>query len=51
MALSAIKKKGNVQGRGMAIAGLVIGYILTALSIIWLIFAGGMAVIENLQQH
>ena len=37
IALSQIKRTGD-EGKGLAIAGLVIGYIFTAIAVAWLIF-------------
>lgn len=39
MALSALKKKPNYQGKGLAVAGLVIGYLML------LVFVGMIALI------
>ena len=36
MALSEIKKNPRLQGRGMAIAGLIIGYIVLAIGVLYL---------------
>lgn len=36
IALSQIKRTGE-EGKGLAIAGLVIGYIFTAIAVIWLV--------------
>lgn len=37
LSLSEIKKNPSMQGRGMALAGLIIGYIMTALMLIWIV--------------
>ncbi|OJZ64175.1 DUF4190 domain-containing protein [Mycolicibacterium diernhoferi] len=46
IALSQIKRSGE-DGRGLAIAGLVIGYIFTAVALLWIIvtvvFIGAVA--------
>jgi hypothetical protein len=40
MALAEINRSNNlIQGRGMAMAGLIIGYAEVALGVIWVIFA------------
>lgn len=38
IALSQIKKTGE-QGRGLAIAGLIIGYVGLVIGILWIVFA------------
>lgn len=48
MALSALKRKPNYQGRGLAIAGLAVGYVMVALMagyvllVMFMGFAGAM---------
>jgi len=46
IALSQIKRTGE-GGRGLAIAGLVIGYIGLVLGIIWVIFVMGMVASQS----
>ncbi len=47
LALGKISRDPALQGRGMALAGVIIGYIVTAISIIWLLF-GGVAVLQGI---
>ena len=48
MALSQIKKSGNIlQGRGMAIAGLVLGYIEIAFIVVYIIIVAAAASTGN----
>jgi len=51
IALGRIKSEPNLQGRGLAIAGLILSYLGIALSVIFLAF-GGMAVFleETMEQ-
>jgi hypothetical protein len=57
LALSNIHKKSHLQGAGLAIAGLIIGYIGTLFWligtlfwIVYLLFFGGMAFLEGLSK-
>ena len=50
LALSNIHKKPHLQGAGLAIAGLIIGYIGTLFWIVYLLFFGGMAFLEGLSK-
>lgn len=47
IALSSIKNKPYRGGRGLAIAGLIIGYIATFGWLIYLIFLGGLGALQN----
>lgn len=40
MSLSEIKKNPGMQGRGMALAGMILGYVLTAFSILYFAVVG-----------
>jgi hypothetical protein len=52
--LSSIRKSGGrLGGQGLCIAGLILGYIaiaLTLLAIVWMIFFGGLAVLQGISQ-
>ena len=37
------------QGRGLAIAGLVIGYIFLALGVLYIVFLFGLPIVLNAQ--
>lgn len=50
MALSKINRQPELGGRGMALAGTIIGYIVTIGSIIWLFF-GGLAVVQGMLEQ
>jgi hypothetical protein len=44
--LSQIKKTGE-QGRGLAIAGLIIGYLSIFFVLLWLVALGGLAALSR----
>lgn len=46
-----IKKNPQLQGAGMATAGLIIGYLTVALWLIFLLVFGGIGIITGLQNH
>jgi hypothetical protein len=50
MARSKIQKNPALQGQGLATAGLVIGYVGVAFWLIYIVFFGGMAVLEGITQ-
>lgn len=49
LALSNISKNPNLEGRGMALAGVVIGYVGIALWILWLLL-GGVGFLQRLSE-
>lgn len=51
MALSALKKKPNYQGKGLAVAGLVIGYIMLAGLVAYIAFIVVVGVVGASQSH
>jgi hypothetical protein len=51
ISLSKISKNPNLQGKGMAIAGLVLGYVGTIGTILYFVFFGGMAAIEEIMNQ
>ena len=51
LALSKIEKRPEVQGRGLAIAGLVIGYFAALFWLLYLIFFGGFSMLQGLLQN
>jgi hypothetical protein len=51
LALSKIEKRPGVQGRGLAIAGLVIGYFAALFWLLYLIFFGGLSMLQGLLQN
>ena len=48
IALSRIAQQPTLQGRGMAIAGLVIGYFAIFGWLIWVIFFGGPGILQGI---
>ncbi len=51
IALSRIGKRSFVQGRGLALAGTIIGYVVTAFWALYLLFFGGMALFGAFSEH
>jgi hypothetical protein len=49
MALDAISRKTFVQGRGLAMAGLIIGYSVIALSVLYVVFLGIVAIADGMK--
>ena len=50
LALSRIKAKPELQGHGLAVAGLVIGYFAIAGWLVWVLLFGGFAVMQSILQ-
>ncbi len=50
LALSKIGREPALQGRPMAIAGLVIGYVAVAFWLLWILFFGGAAFLHGISQ-
>jgi hypothetical protein len=48
LALSRIKAKPELQGHGLAVAGLVIGYCAIAGWLVWVVLFGGLAIAQGL---
>jgi hypothetical protein len=51
LALSKIEKNPGLEGHGLAVAGLVIGYFASLAWLFWLIFFGGISVLQSILQH
>lgn len=51
LALSKIEKNPGLEGRGLAVAGLVIGYFASLAWLFWFIFFGGISVLQGLQNR
>ena len=49
-ALSRIKANPELEGHGLAMAGLVIGYIAVAGWLIWILLFGGLAVLQGITE-
>jgi len=50
IALSRIKARPELQGHGLAVAGLVIGYLAIAGWLAWVLLFGGLAVMQGIMQ-
>lgn len=50
IALSNIKHRPYLQGRGLAIAGLIVGYIAIFGWLVYFLFLGGIAALQNATQ-
>ena len=50
LALSKFQKEPQLQGKGLATAGLVIGYVAIAFWLIYVVFFGGLAALRELTQ-
>lgn len=50
ISLSNTKKNPSLEGRGLAIAGVVLGYVGLAIGVIWLIFYLGMSLVPALSE-
>jgi hypothetical protein len=50
IALSRLKANPELEGRGLALAGLIIGYLAVAGWLIWILLFGGLAVLQGLTE-
>jgi hypothetical protein len=50
LALSKLQKEPQLQGKGLATAGLVIGYVAIAFWLTYVVFFGGLAALRELTQ-
>ena len=50
LALSKIKATPGLQGHGLAVAGLVIGYFTIIGWLLWVLLFGGLAVMQGIMQ-
>jgi uncharacterized protein DUF4190/uncharacterized protein DUF4339 len=50
LALSKMKTRPELQGRGLAMAGLIIGYFAALSWLLYIIFFGGLAVLQEILQ-
>ena len=50
LALSKIKATPGVQGHGLAVAGLIIGYFSIVGWLLWILLFGGLAVMQGIMQ-
>ncbi len=49
MSLSRLGKTPGLGGRGLALTGLVLGYVSLVANIVWLFFMGGMSMLQGMQ--
>jgi len=50
IALSRIKANPELEGHGLAMAGLVIGYVAVGGWLIWILLFGGLAVLQGISE-
>ena len=50
LALSRIKANPELEGHGLAMAGLVIGYVAIASWLVWILLFGGLAVLQGITE-
>ena len=50
LALSKIKKNPGLQGHGLALAGVIIGYAAIAVWLVWVVLFGGLAVLQGITE-
>lgn len=50
LALSKLKKSPELQGHGLALSGVIIGYAAIAGWLIWILLFGGLAVLEGITE-
>jgi TM2 domain-containing membrane protein YozV len=50
IALSRIKANPELEGRGLAMAGLIIGYVAVAGWLTWILLFGGLAVLQGISE-
>jgi hypothetical protein len=50
IALSRIKANPELEGRGLAMAGVVIGYVAVASWLAWILLFGGLAVLQGITE-
>lgn len=50
LALSKMKTRPDLEGRGLALAGLIIGYFAAVSWLLYLLFFGGLAVLQGIAE-
>jgi hypothetical protein len=50
IALSRIKNNPALEGRGLALAGVIIGYVAIAGWLAWILLFGGLAVLQGISE-
>jgi Domain of unknown function (DUF4190)/GYF domain 2 len=51
LALSKLQREPQLQGRGLAIAGLIIGYLAILFWLLYIVFFGGFSFLRELSNH
>jgi len=51
LALSKLQREPQLQGRGLAVAGLIIGYLAVVFWIVYIVFFGGLSFLRELSNH
>jgi hypothetical protein len=51
LALSKIQREPQLQGRGLALAGLIIGYLAILFWVLYIVFFGGFSFLRELSNH
>jgi hypothetical protein len=51
LALSKMRTRPELHGRGLAIAGLIIGYFAALSWLLYIIFFGGLAMLQGILEH
>jgi hypothetical protein len=51
LALSKIKANPELEGHGLALGGMIIGYVAIGVWLIWILFFGGLAALSALSQR
>jgi hypothetical protein len=51
LALSKIQREPQLQGRGLALAGLIIGYVAIVFWLLYVVFFGGFSFLRELSHH
>jgi hypothetical protein len=50
LAISKIKKNPELQGHGLAVAGVIVGYAAVAGWLVWFLFFGGLAILQGITE-
>lgn len=50
VALTRIKANPELEGHGLAMAGLIIGYVAVASWLVWILLFGGLAVLQGITE-
>jgi hypothetical protein len=50
IALSRIKANPELEGHGLALSGVIIGYAAIAVWLVWALFFGGLAVLQGISE-